>query len=136
MVNEIDKITSQYALTISREDKKNDSVFVTYTENTLDLPLNLTLHYVHGDLYAIHFLNNEFFEISSPELILVLRAVLSGDYKVEKSFFRRKKSIKVKSENGYILPEIIHSDAEYANQYIELPRVFMITADAKKDRKS
>lgn len=122
VADKINELVSQYSINKTSE-VKDDSEFIVLTD-VKEHALQIVVHYIRGDLYSIRFLNNDFFELPDQDLITSLKVILEGRYEIRKSFFKQTKSIRIKNENGYIIPERIYDDKEFRKLYENLPKSF------------
>lgn len=121
----IEMLVSGYKVHVSDIEKSNESEFVTIKDEKTER-LEITLHYLKGRLYAVSFLNNEFFEIADEQLYRVFSSILSGCYVVKKSLIRKRWHVVIPKteETSAIIPERIHPSAEYGHLYEQLPTAF------------
>lgn len=126
MVKKLDKILSGYSTSVTQETKSGaagPSTFVNISDTQEEVP-RITVQFIDNRIYAIHFLNNSFFDIPDDGLWLVLRALLDGKYIVKKSRFQRKYWVTIYGDNGNLIPQRIQNDADLESVYQHLPVSF------------
>lgn len=129
MVKElVEDIKSRYLVDIEESPVEGRSQFIEIAEKVNPLK-RLTLQFLDGDLYSVMFINNEFFEISSEDLSLVLWNILKGKYVVKKSLFRKPSITTPGPHNKLILPERLHNQSLTTDDiklYRVLPAAFSL----------
>lgn len=121
---QLQEYIAEYDVSSSRDAKNERTTFLTITENQQN-GLSFTVHYEKDLIYAVSFLNNEFFELPEEDLYKVVECILEGRYEIRKTFFLKKKSVKATStENKTLIPERISQDTAFAASYQNLPRSF------------
>jgi len=103
MVDQINKITANYIVEVKKEDKGNNT-FVNLINQGDSLP-KLIVHFIEGRIYSIEFAGSQFFELPDDQLYYVMEALLSGDYVIKKTWFKREKFIMVPFGSKKLLPE-------------------------------
>lgn len=119
------EIIKPYAVTakVTQQDKR--SHFLTI-DSLKEKRAPIIVHYVDGRIYAVRFLNNEFFEISDEQLYDVIVSLLSGNYEVKRSSLRRKPYIVISKSDSTtrILPERTYPSSSIKNEYELIPSPF------------
>ena len=128
MVN-IDTVKQQiagYDVDINIKAKGDQSIFLTIRDRRGNAP-PIIMQFVNQDVYAVEFLNNQFFELSEDELMLVLNTLLRGTYEVRRNLFGQGKTIRVPNNinQKYILPERTMGKAD-KELYSRLPLAFTL----------
>jgi len=109
-------------LSISRtEEVKNEHVKFVTVQDRNNPVLKLDLQYVNNELYAIYFLNNQFYELAEQELVTCLKDIVDGNYKVKRRLLiKRRPWIVTGSLNTS--PERLTSAMGFLDIYSKLPK--------------
>ena len=125
----IQDLTSSYDVDLKWDRPNEESLMVSIRDKIERLELQI--HFVSERIYAVRFLNNEFFEIPDENLWLVAREILHGNYEIKKGLFSSKKWIRVRlDDKNYATPEITYSYKEVEGvddySYEHLPKQFTL----------
>jgi len=121
----LDRITKLYKVTIEQELKNPITQFVHVVDISQRIP-PITVVYLHDKIYVVKYLNNDFFELENDDdLYYVVSSILEGNYQVQTSIFRKRKSIRIpKVKTKYICPKRVYSDKSFMEDYKTLPVIF------------
>jgi len=115
-----------YAVHSLKQKVDDSSLFVSIQDEVnTNLP-PIDVHFVNGSIYAVKFMNNDFFEVEETVLLNAIDCLLAGEYRTKKSLFG-KNSIVLQDKSGVaIAPERVYSDGEFKEIYKDLPKRFTL----------
>lgn len=127
MVDEkLKSIASQYDLDIHTEDRNGMDMFITLTSRKMTT-LSLNVQYVNGQVYAVYFLNNQYFDEDEDTLYKVLQSILAGEYKIRsRGIFKKRRYVEVDIGNRNIVPERVTEEGDDEESYDALPKSFTL----------
>ena len=123
MDDRLAEIIKRYNLNAATDRRTSSVVFVQLISERKPW-LRLDVQYVNDEIYCVHFLNNEFFEIANEQLYGVIELIMKGNYAVKKSAVFRKLSINLAAKGRTVYPERTTDDKQFRAVYSKLPAAF------------
>lgn len=119
--SDINKIVNAFKTQIETSEDKRSTFIKVFSATAEDERFALTIQLINDELYALYFINNQFYDISPSKLRIILEKILNGNYLVEQDHDRY---ITVLDGNDKITPERITSDKGFEDIYTHMPFKF------------